>query len=430
METRIWDIDVEKKGKVLRFFIQILKIVLLAYKGFLDDKVRMRASALTFFSLLSIVPVLAMAFGIAKGFGLDRELETQLAENFSGREEVLTTGLEFARNLLDNTKGGLIAGIGTVLLVYSVMELLNHIEKSFNDIWYIKQERPLVRKFTDYLTIILIAPVLMVVSNSLTVFVTNTIQDLTQTVRLIGLFKGVIFPLLRLAPYFVIWLLFTLLYLIMPNTKVKVPAAITAGVLAGTAFLLTEWVLIRFQINVSEFNAIYGSFAVLPLFLGWLQISWLIVLFGGEIAYATQNIKKFEYEREKVDYSDHNKKMCSLLVMHVIVKEFVDGQGPASFSSINQKLKIPSRYLHKIIGNLTAARLVSEVITDEDESHYQPAQDASRLTPSYVIEQLDNSGNNEPVFEESELSASFIDILSNFRTQVDQSSQNKLLKEI
>ena len=138
---------------------------------------------MTFFSLLSIVPVLAMAFGIAKGFGLDKELEKQLISNFSGQEEILTWSLGFAQTLLENTRGGLVAGIGLLVLIYSVMELFNNIEKSFNDIWYIKQERPMVRKLTDYLTIILIAPVLMVISNSLTVFIANTIQRFTVEVE-------------------------------------------------------------------------------------------------------------------------------------------------------------------------------------------------------------------------------------------------------
>lgn len=426
----IWQIRIEKEPKIKKALIQTLKIFLLAFKGFQDDRVKLRASALTFFSLLSIVPVLAMAFGIAKGFGLDKELERQIIINFTGQEEFLSQVLVFARTLLENTKGGIVAGVGFILLMYSVMELLNNIERSFNDIWYINKERPLVRKFTDYLTIILVAPVLMIISNSLTVYITNTIQNLTETVTLIALFKSVIFPLLRLLPFIVIWLMFTLLYIIMPNIKVKVSSAIIAGVIAGTAFLIVEWALIRFQINVSTYNAIYGSFAALPLFLIWLQFSWLIVLFGAEVSYAHQNIKKYEFERHQMKYSENNKKLASIMVMHYLVTRFVKGKRAPFFSDINKAVKIPTRFLHQIMETLVECGLVSEINTKQEETAYQPAMDTDLLSPAFILDILDNCGESDPDFTGREISRKFTGILDDFRTEIKKSHANKLLKNI
>ena len=426
LRTKVWEIDSEKKPWVIRVVLDALKTILLAYKGFFDDKVKLRASALTFFSLLSIVPVLAMAFGIAKGFGLDKELEKQLISNFSGQEEILAWSLGFAQTLLENTRGGLVAGIGLLVLIYSVMELFNNIEKSFNDIWYIKQERPMVRKLTDYLTIILIAPVLMIISNSLTVFIANAIQRFTVEVEIVGFFRGIIFPMLKILPYMVIWLLFTLLYIIMPNTKVKLKSALVAGILAGTAFLIFEWAMIRFQLNVSEYNAIYGSFAALPLFLTWMQVSWLIVLFGAEISYSAQNLKQHEHERSKIDYSLHSRKIASLQVIHLLVKNLTAGNGGTSFETLNSELRIPSRFLKIILDDLIAGKIVSEVLSTSLDGEYLPAYDVSVLTPALVISKLEMIGSSIESSESEKLEK----VLREFNKLVDKSASNQLLKDL
>ena len=430
LEHDLWKIEVGKLPLYKKVLAQSAKVIFLAYKGFADDKVKMRASALTFFSLLSIVPILAMAFGIAQGFGLDKELERQLINYFQGQEEILKQSLSYANNLLSNTRGGIIAGVGVILLIYSVMELLQNIERSFNDIWYIKKERPLVRKFTDYLAIIIFAPVLLVISNSLTVFISGEIKRLTETVELLGLFKGLIFPALRLLPYLVIWILFSLLYVIMPNTKVKLKSAIIAGVMAGSAFLITEWALIQFQINVSEYNTIYGSFSILPLFLIWLQLSWLIVLFGAELSYAIQNLKQYEYEKENINYSYFNLRMTSLLVMNYLSKNFVQGKGPSGFPDLLLNLKIPHRYLQNVMNILVECKLASEVVTKSNFSKFLPAVDVSTLTPAMVIESLGQYGENHPIYKKSNVADELQSILEGFEEQMRNSDFNKLLKDL
>jgi len=430
LEHDLWKIDVAKLPLYKRLLAQSGKVIFLAYKGFADDKVKMRASALTFFSLLSIVPILAMAFGIAQGFGLDKELERQLINYFQGQEEILQQSLAYANNLLSTTRGGLIAGVGVVLLIYSVMELLQNIERSFNDIWYINKERPLVRKFTDYLAIMIFAPVLLVISNSLTVFISSEIERLTETVELIGLFKGLIFPVLRLLPYMVIWILFSLLYVIMPNTKVKLQSAIIAGIMAGSAFLITEWAVIQFQVNVSEYNAIYGSFSILPLFLVWLQLSWLIVLFGAELSYAIQNIKQYEYEKENVNYSYHNLRMASLLVMNYLSKNFAQGKGPSAFPDLLDDLKIPHRYLQHVLNILVECKLASEVVTKMNFSKFLPAVDVNTLTPVAVIERLNEHGENDPIYKKTNVVDELHSILEGFEQQMRNSDFNKLLKDL
>lgn len=429
IEKDIWNIDLSATPKTKRLFYQLIKVLYVAFKGIKEDKVLLRASALTFFSLLSIVPVLAMAFGLAKGFGLDKELKSQILENFSGQQEVLSKSLEFAQTLLNNTKGGLVAGIGMLLLFYTVMKLLTNIELSFNDIWYVQKPRSLTRKLTDYLAIVLIGPVLMVAANSMTIFIAAQIELLTETVSLLGLFKSVIFPLLRLLPFVVVWMLFTLIYLIMPNTSVKFKSGLIAGVLAGSAFQIWQWALIRFELNVSEFNAIYGSFAALPLFLIWLQTSWLIVLYGSEISYAVQNVNDYESSVNSQRFSQEFKKKVALASSLLVIQNFKKGEQPITLSEINKTLKVPKNLLMEVLSALIQCSVLSEIKLDDlTINAYQPAVDTDILSIQYILSKYDNVGDS--IDEDSPIITSFSEILDGINETVAKSKQNHLMKEM
>ena len=285
IKTDIWRIRVRNLPRRKSFFIKQLRILLLAIRGFHGDKCPLQASALTFYSILSVVPVVAMAFGVAKGFGFQKLLEKQLLEKFPGQEEVMMQVVNFALSLLENTKGGMIAGIGVAVLLWTVIKVLSNIERSFNTIWEIKKSRTFGRKFSDYLSIMLISPILVIMSSSVTVFITTQVTLITEKIALLGIFSSLIFFILKLLPYCLVWILFTFIYILMPNTKVNFSSGFIAGVFAGTIFQLAQWAYIYFQVGVAKYNAIYGSFAALPLFLVWLQLSWLIVLLGAEISF-------------------------------------------------------------------------------------------------------------------------------------------------
>lgn len=431
INTDIWNLDLTNTPKFKRLFFQLIKVLFVAFKGVKEDKILLRASALTFFSLLSIVPVLAMAFGLAKGFGLDNELRAQILENFSGQQEVLSQSLEFAQKLLNNTqtKGGVVAGVGLIFLFYSVVKLLTNIELSFNDIWYVKKQRSITRKLTDYLAIILVGPVLIIVANSMTIFVAAQISTLTETVSLLGLFKSIIFPLLRLLPFIVVWMLFTLVYLIMPNTSVKFKSALIAGILAGSAFQIWQWALIRFEVNVSETSAIYGSFAALPLFLVWLQTSWLIVLYGSEVSYAVQNVNNYESSVNNQSFSHAFKKKVALASSLLIVQNFKAGKAVMTFTDINAILKVPSNLLREVMNTLIQSNVLTEVKTEDTTINaYQPAIDTDLLTVQYVLQQYDSVGEN--IDDENDIITSLSEILQNINDTVVKSKHNRLIKEM
>ena len=431
IKTDIWRIRIKSLPRKKSFFIKQLRILLLATRGFGQDKCPLQASALTFYSILSIVPVVAMAFGIAKGFGFQKLLEKLLFEKFPGQEEVMIQVVDFARSLLENTKGGMIAGIGIVFLFWTVIKLLSNIERSFNDIWEIKKPRTYGRKFGDYLSIILISPILVILSSSATVFITTQITLITEKVALLGMFSPVIFVMLKLVPYCLVWILFTFIYVLMPNTKVNFSSGFIAGVIAGTIFQVAQWAYIIFQVGVAKYNAIYGSFAALPLFLIWMQLSWLIVLFGAEISFAYQYTDTYEFEPDLRQISPAFKKLISLQIAHLVISTFSKGATPLTASKISSVLEIPIRLVQQILDELVESGIFSNTeIKENRELSYQPARDINVITIKSIIEALEQRGvDNIPVAQTAELK-SLSEVLQTFSYELERSPANRLLKDI
>ncbi|MDR1672865.1 MAG: YihY/virulence factor BrkB family protein [Bacteroidales bacterium] len=394
IKNDVWSVRMDDYSSHIAFFLKLLRIILVALRRFFEDKVQLRASGLTFYSLLALVPILAMGFGISKGFGLDKELERYLMDNFKGQQEVLNWLLSFVSSTLENAKGGIIAGVGFAILFWSVMRMLGNIENSFNDIWQVKKNRSYVRKFTDYLSLMLVAPILIIAASSGTIFVATQLSNISNYIGIVNLNPFIIF-LVKLFPYAMIWLLFTLLYMIMPNTRVSFKSALIAGIIAGTAFQIVQWVYIDLQVGMSRYNAIYGSFAAIPLLLVWMQMSWLIVLLGAEISYASQNIDLYEWENEALQISAYaHRAYCILLLQHIVVR-FATGKPPMSARKIANRLKLPIRLVRTILTDMLAAGLVAESHGEKEQSRaYMPAADIKRYTIQYVADALDKSGNN------------------------------------
>jgi len=431
INTEIWRIRKKDFPPMKYFLIKQLRILLLATRGFGQDQCPLRASALTFYSILSIVPVVAMAFGIAKGFGFQEVLEKQLLERFSGQEEVMIRVVDFAHSLLKNTKGGMIVSIGIVVLLWTVIKLLAHIEGSFNDIWEVKTPRSYGRKFSDYLSIILISPLLILMSSSAAVFITTKITLITEKVALIGMFSPMIFFMLKLTPYFLVWILFIFTYILMPNTKVNFSAGFIAGIIAGTIFQAAQLAYILFQVGVAKYNAIYGSFAALPLFLIWMQLSWLIVLFGAEISFAYQYVDTYEFEPDRRQISPAFKRLLTLQLAHRVISTFSKGKMPLTASKLSQTLEIPIRLVLQLLDELVECEIFSITeIKGNEKLAYQPARDINIITIKSIIEALEQKGvDNIPVAQTPELQ-SLSEVLWTFSAEIEKSPANLLLKDI
>ena len=431
VRTDIWRVRAKDLSRIRYFLVKQLRILILTVRGFGKDKCPLSASALTFYSVLSIVPVVAMAFGIAKGFGFQNLLEKQLLEKFQGQEEVMNRVVTFARTLLENTKGGVIAGIGVVFLLWTVIKLLSQIERSFNGIWEVKTHRTYGRKFSDYLSIMLISPILFILASSATVFITTQIKTITQKVALIGMFSPLIFFMLKFIPYGLIWILFTFMYMLMPNTKVNFSSGLISGVIAGTIYQIAQWGYIAFQVGVAKYNAIYGSFAALPLFLIWIQLSWLVVLFGAEISFAYQYVDTYEFEPDGRVISPAFKKLLSLQISRLVISRFFKAEPPLSAFRIAKTLEIPIRLVQQLLDELVEARILSETEAKKNKDvSYQPARDINTITINTVIEALERNGvDNIPVAQTTELSH-LSQALETLNEEIEKSPSNRLLKDI
>jgi membrane protein len=409
-----------------------VRVLVQAVRGFQENNCPLHASALTFYSILSIVPVLAMAFGIAKGFGFERLLERRIIEEFQGQQEVLTWVITFANRMLENTRGGLVAGLGVVLLFWSVVKVLSHIEHSFNAIWRVRETRSYWRKFSDYQAIMLISPLLMIMSSSATVFINTQVANITERVALLGYFSEAIFFGLKILPFCLIWALFSFLYILIPNTRVKFNAGILAGVIAGTLYQLAQGAYIEFQVGVARHNAIYGSFTALPLFLIWLQISWLIVLLGAQIAFAQQNLENFEADPEWGQLSPYGLRLMTLKAARLMVKSFAAGAPPLTRVELARQLSLPLGLVNRILQDLLESGTFSEIADRQSkEPAFQPAQDIHRYTLAYLLEALDKRGRHTPAEAataggEDGISQS----LDAFKKSIEASPANILLKDL
>lgn len=430
IQEEIWSTSLHDRSKPQIFLIRQLRIIILAFKGFMEDRVRIRASALTYFTMLSLVPIVAMAFGVAKGFGFQNKMEEFIINNFKGQEEVLNYVIDLSTNILDGVKGGLLAGVGLLILIWSVMQVLTNIENSFNAIWQIKKPRAFFRKLADYLSIMLIAPLLIIVSSSLNISAFTPDASSTDAI-VFQVITPFLESMLKLVPYVLIWLSFTLLYMIMPNTKVNFKYALIAGIIAGTGFQVIQWAYIHFQIGVSKYSALYGTFAALPLFLVWLQMSWLIVLLGAEISFAYQNIGQYEIEAESLQISNHNKRVLSLLIGHYVIKKFEKGENPPVSTEIGYDLGIPIRLVRDILYDMVQAKILVETVTDSPkERGFQPAIDIGKITIQFISQKLDDIGSTHLMAKDSKIFNKINELYDDIFKLLSESPTNVVLKDI
>jgi len=311
-----------------------------------------------------------------------------------------------------------------------VMKMLGNIESSFNDIWQIKKNRSYVHRFTNYLSFMLIAPVFVILAGSGSVFVATKLSNIASSVEIVNLSPFVVF-LMKLFPYVMTWILFTLLYLVMPNTRVQFVPALIAGILAGTAFQITQWLYIDMQMFMTRTNAIYGSFAALPLLLFVIRISWLIVLFGAEVSFAKQNIDLYEYENESQQISLFAHRAYSILLLEHIIRRFINGEKPLTITEIANGIKLPMRLVRLVVTDLLASGLLLEVNTAKEKVRaYTPARDINQFTFKFVIETLDKNGNSRILSKPSDKLVKILHIQENFLRAVELAPDNILIHEL
>ena len=388
--TGIWRIT---RGDVspLRFLlVEVAKKVLLAVRFFTAKRVMTKASALTYSTLLAIVPILAVVFAIARGFGYNKYIEMWFRDALSSQPQAADIIIGFVNSYLVHTRSGVFLGIGLLFMLYTVLMLVSNIEDTFNEIWQVKKSRSVFRTFTDYLAMFFIFPILIVLTSGLSIFIA-AIADRMPDFLMLG--SAVRF-LIDLTPYVLMSAMFVALYVFMPNTKVELRSVIVPGILAGIAMQGLQFVYIHSQIFLSSYNAIYGSFAALPLFMLSMQISWTICLFGAELCYTNQNLDFYDYDAYSGEISHRYKLMLCAVLMSRICRRFAEGKKPYSILELRQETSIPIRFVSDLLYELINAGLLTEVTSDEksEESRFMPAEDISNLTLGTMIDRLEAQG--------------------------------------
>ena len=387
----IWHDPDGNISKTRASFYASLKTIYLCTISFVEERLVVKASALTYSTLLAIVPIFAILFAVARGFGFDHMMEDQIRVSLAGQGDTANYILQFVKRYLAQTKNGVFIGVGLILLLWTVINLSANIEQTVNQIWQVKKGRSLYRKITDYFSMFLLIPILIVVSGGLSIFSMTMLRSMASFEVLMPIFKF----LFRLIPFVFIWGVFIAFYVFMPNTKVKIKHAIIPGVLAGSAFQGLQFLYIAGQVSVARYNAIYGSFAALPMLLLWMQISWSICLFGVQMTYASQNIKNFSYDKDTRNISHRYYNFVCIIICSLIAKRFEKGENPYTAEELSNENHIPIRLTKQTLGTLQDLNLIHEVVTDEksEDITYQPSIDIAQLSVGLIMRRINTFGS-------------------------------------
>jgi len=424
----IWRVTEDELSRTRRFMYRLLKTLVLAIRGFINDDLNVRASALTYSVLFAIVPLFALIIAIGKGFGVDKIIESSLQDTFIGQSDMVPTVMGFVERYLKSTQGGIFIGVGIAILFWSVMNFFIQVEKAFNRIWQVKESRSFIRQFSTYFSAILIVPLVIVFSGGLSIYVSSAVKQ--------SYVYDVLSPLLRFGvkfiPYFINWIVFTILYITMPNTRVKFCNALMAGIVAGSAFQAFQMLYINGQVYLSRYNVVYGSFAAVPLLILWIQISCLIVLLGAEISYASQNINNFDFELDTNNISTRYKNFLTLFLTYVIVKQFEQQKPPLSIEQIVLKYKLPIRIVNEIVLKLVEVSVLTEVVSGKKGKlkTYQPAIDINQLTVSLLFSKLEIYGSELFLTNKNDLLDTFWQKTLDIKQRSEEHTEQILVKDI
>jgi len=385
---RIWDLDTGGLPLLYRGTLRLIQISIIVVRDFLEDRCLLRASALTYATLLAIVPLFALMFSVLKGLGVQNTLEPILLEKIAvGSEEVISAIIRY----INNTHVGSLGTAGLVGLVFTVIALLTNIERTFNHVWGVRETRPLLRRFADYSSVVIIGPLFIFAAISMT----TTLQSLEVVHKLLGVtyIGDLLLVLFKVLPFFVMWAAFVALYVFMPNIKVSFRAALVGGIFGGTLWQIAQWVYIDFQIGVARYNAIYGTMAALPIFMVWIYLSWMIVLLGLEVTYVWQNIRSIRLEIRGSTLNFASREIVALAILRETASQFMWGGTPSDQLSLSERLRLSPRVTRKIIDELVCLNFLSEVHgVGENGLAYQPAHPTEKTLIYDVIESLRMDG--------------------------------------
>lgn len=425
----IWSYTNEDVRGVYRWLMNVFKALFLSIRFFVTDHIMEKASALTYYTLLAIVPTVALLVGLANGFGLQNLIHSSLDGMLPGQPEVVDYIMQFATRYLDHTKSGVVMGIGIVMLLYVIYSLIGNVEMVLNRIWQQKTGRTTLRKITDYLSIMILVPTFLLISSGVQIFLktyfTTGIYDHELSKMLLRS--------LQWTPYILAILALTFVYIVIPHAKVRFKNAFVAACIAGSAYMFFQGLFISGQIWVSKYNAIYGSFAALPLLLIWIQMAWVICLYGAELSYASQNIQNFNFEKDTENISRQYRDFLSVLMAAAVYRQFGQQQPAPTTEEICRQLHMPSKLAGSIISELAEQGIIRETFDNlrkSDQHTWIPGRDISTYSVASLIEEISTSGITDFKYEYTKSFDTEWTTIQNMYAASREAGQSHLLKDV
>ena len=380
--TDIWLVEIDKLPRFKGFIYKQLQLALYVWQEFWRDNSLLRASGLTYTTLLTLVPLLALMFALLKGLGVQRALEPFILERLTGGSHPVT---EYIMEYVSRIHVGSLGTLGITFLFLTMILVLTNIEMAFNQIWEVDRGRPWLRKCSDYLGLVVILPVAMFVALSLTTFVKSHL--VTRELLSIDFLGRLYVYVLKLAPFFVMWLAFSFVYLFMPNTRVNPISASAGGIIGGTLWQFSQWAYIHYQFGFRTYGAIYGALSQLPVLLIWVFVSWIILLLGAEIAFAHQNLGTFRLKQRWRAQPTGNKSYWGLQLLLLVGTCFEAGKPPPTIMELAESMQIPAeetRAITERLENLGALKA-----SGENGFEVLPAIDLKHLMVFDLVEGLE-----------------------------------------
>ena len=423
----IWETRRENLPRWLRPLLTSLRIVHLLVRDLIEGQLTLRSMSLVYTTFLAMVPMLALSFSVLKAFGVHNQLEPILLNFLAPMGE---RGAEITQHIIgfvDNIRVGVLGTLGLAMLVYTVISLLQKIERAFNYTWRVTEHRPFSQRFSDYLSVILIGPVLVFTALGITASLSSVelvrhateIQAIGWAAKFIG----------TLVPYLLIIIAFTLIYIFVPNTKVKPRSALIGGIVSGLLWETTGWGFTAFVVTSTKYTAIYSAFATLIIFMIWLYLSWLILLIGGSVAFYHQHPEHRNLQSRILRLSNRMREKVSLLIMSLVGQHYYHHQTPWTLDNLAQRLNVGVEACNLLITNLVNAGILVRVAGEVPA--YLPGQALETLNLKDLVRDIRRAGETSYLRNENLPEMKAIDELySDIENAIDAALGNRTLKDI
>lgn len=353
----IWQTDTSPLPRWQRGLVAAARILHPVIADLINGMPALRAMSLVYTTLLSLVPLLAVSFSVLKGFGVHNQIEPMLLNMLSPLGDKAAEITQRIIGFVENMKAGVLGSVGLAMLIYTIISLTQKIERAFNEIWHVREERPLSQRFANYLSVILVGPVLVfsalgVIATMMSSAVVRELASYQPLGTMIELFS-------KLIPYLLIIAAFSFVYSFVPNTKVRVRSALLGGIVSSLLWNSTGWLFAAFIADANNYTAVYSAFASLILFMIWLYLNWLILLIGSSIAFYHQHPEYQRLQGEEPPLSNHQREQLTLEVMAEIADRFLHGRPPIDSATLSRELGVPRYAIDEIVTQLLKASLLT-----------------------------------------------------------------------